>query len=217
MTKRQTRKRMLTEVHTRPKSKALFDAIRADILEGHFAPGHWLKLAELENRYSAGRSEVRSALSSLAERGIVEYSENRGFRVFQRSPEEVRDITEMIVVLETAAAPSILERASSRDIAELEELARNFEEISMRGRHAELRLANYRFHERLNSLAANTFLASTVRNLRECCITGPFTRYANFQGLMESSREHHAIVEALRAKDLSQFVRLLREHGSHVD
>lgn len=208
---------MLNDLNTRPKSKALFDAIRADILEGHFAPGHWLKLAELESRYTAGRSEVRSALSSLAERGIVEYSENRGFRVFHRSPEEVRDITEMIVVLEAAAAPSIVERATEQDIAELAALANNFEEISMRGRHAELRLANYRFHERLNALATNTSLAATVRNLRECCITGRFSRYANFEGLMESSREHQAIVQALREKDLPTFARLLREHGSHVD
>jgi len=208
---------MLDDVHTRPKSQALFDKIRADILEGQFAPGHWLKLLDLERRYGARRSEVRSALSSLSERGIVEYSKNRGFSVFQRSPEEVRELTEIIVSLEATAAPSIVERATPQDIEALEVLAHQFDALTEHVNHAQLRLKNYQFHGQLNSLASNTLLSKTVRTLRECSVLGPFNRYASYQGLKESSREHFALLDALRRKDVPTFSRILHDHASHID
>ncbi|HET6630177.1 MAG TPA: GntR family transcriptional regulator [Woeseiaceae bacterium] len=202
-------------MHTRPKSRALFEAIREHILEGRYLPGQWLKQAELESTYGASRSDVRSALSSLSERGIVEYSRNRGFRVFNREPREIRDIIEMIVVLEAAAARSILGNASASDIEELEHLARKFDDLTEKGSHAELRLTNYRFHDQLNALCGNRIMADTIRHLRECCVSGPFERYTTFEGLRASSREHFEIIDALQSGDARKLKDLLRRHTTH--
>ncbi len=205
----------MVEVHTRPKSRVLFESIREHILEGRYFPGQWLKQAELERTYDASRSEVRAALSSLAERGIVEYTQNRGFRVFNREPGEIEDIVEMIVALEGAAAVSIARNAGPDDIAELEALARQFDDLTRKGSHAELRLANYRFHDRLNSLCGNAIMAETIRKLRECCVSGPFARYTTFEGLTASSQEHFAIIEALKAGDRERLLDLLRQHTTN--
>lgn len=202
--------------HTRRKSKPLFDRIRANLLEGHFAPGQWLKQAELEERYQASRSEVRAALSSLAEKGLVEYNRNRGFRVFERSPKDVQEIVQMITVLEAAAAPSMVENVTRVQIGELTALAEAFDALIASGSHAELRLLNYRFHSQLNGLNANKLIARTIQNLRECCISGPFGRYTTYEGLQASSREHFAIISALKAKNTAALRSLLIEHGSHT-
>lgn len=205
----------MLEVHTRPKSKDLFDRIREHILQGHYFPGQWLKQVELESHYNASRSEVRSALSSLSERGIVEYVKNRGFRVFNRSPEEIGEIVEMITVLEGAAVHTIVNKATDEDIAELEALAERFDSLITQGSHADLRLANYRFHDKLNSLCGNKLMAQTVRHLRECCVSGPFARYTTFDGLNESSKEHYEIIALLKQKDTAKLESLLRQHTTH--
>lgn len=204
------------DIHTRPKSKSLFDQVRAQILEGNYAPGQWLKQAELEQRYNATRSEVRAVLSTLAERGIVEYAPNRGFRLFDRTAEEIRDIVEMIVVLEGAAAPSMAANADEAAITELRQMAEQFDAMITEGSHADLRLLNYRFHSRLNMLGGNAVMARTVQNLRECCISGPFGRYTTYQGLRESSAEHFAIIAALQAREGAKLASLLRAHSSHT-
>tara|TARA_B100001939_G_scaffold300374_1_gene276295 strand:- start:6702 stop:7325 length:624 start_codon:yes stop_codon:yes gene_type:complete len=206
----------MLEVNTRPKSTALYERIRKHILEGQYFPGQWLKQADLEESYNASRSEVRAALSTLAERGIVEYIKNRGFRIFNRSPEEIREIVEMIVVLEAAAAPGIVKNATDKDIDELEKLAQKFDSLIISASHAELRLTNYRFHDMLNSLCGNNLMAQTIRNLRECCVSGPFQRYTTFSGLQESSCEHFDIVSAVRKRDAGALESLLRQHATHA-
>ncbi|MGV3478628.1 MAG: GntR family transcriptional regulator [Sphingobium sp.] len=204
----------MLDVHTRPKSKALFDRLRDHILEGRYFPGQWLKQAELEAAYNATRSDVRAALSSLSERGVVEYVKNQGFRVFSRSDEEIAEITEMIAILERAAVPKIIANITDDGIDELEELARTFHELITSGSHADLRLANYHIHNRLNSFCGSKLLMQTVQHLRECCISGPFERYSTFAGLTESSREHFAILKALRDRDAAEFERLIGEHST---
>jgi len=206
----------LEEVYTRPKSKSLFDRVRAHILEGVFPPGHWLKQAELEDRYAASRSEVRAALSSLADRGVVEYVHNRGFRVYDRSPQEINDIIEMIMVLEGAAADSMVQRVDEAAMANLTDLAEQFDALIAGGSHADLRLLNYRFHSELNALGANALMARTIQNLRECCISGPFGRYTTYQGLSASAAEHFGILEALKTRDGKRLAKLLRDHSSHT-
>lgn len=204
----------MLEVHTRPKSKGLFDRIRQHILEGRYFPGQWLKSTELEAFYNASRSEVRAALSSLSERGIVEYVKNRGFRVFDRSQEEIDEIVEMITLLEGATAETIVARATKKDIGTLEKLADEFEDLITAGRHADLRLANYRFHNKLNSLSGNKLMTQTIGHLRECCVSGPFARYTTFDGLKASSREHYKIIELIKSKDSEGLQSLLKKHSA---
>jgi DNA-binding GntR family transcriptional regulator len=194
----------------------LLDRIRADILEGRYFPGQWLKQAELEQAYDATRADVRGALSLLAERGLVEYAKNQGFRVHDRSPEEIQEIVDMIVALEAAAVPRIIQNATPADISRLRQLAHAFDEKTRTGRHVELRLLNFQFHNALNVLCGNQRMATTIQTLRECCTAGPFLRYQSFDGTQESSREHFAIIDAIETRDVDRLAQLMRQHTTHT-
>jgi DNA-binding GntR family transcriptional regulator len=99
---------MAAEVGTR--SNAVFDQLRADVLAGRLAPGSKLKLAVLGERYSVSLSVVREALSRLAEQGLVVPHPQRGFSVMALSPEDLIDLTNTRVDLETLAARRSVER-----------------------------------------------------------------------------------------------------------
>ena len=88
----------------------MFDQLRADVLAGRLAPGSKLKLAVLGERYSASLSVVREALSRLAEQGLVIPHPQRGFSVMPLSPEDLTDLTDTRIDLETLAARRSVER-----------------------------------------------------------------------------------------------------------
>ncbi len=205
----------MQETHTRPKSKPVFDRIRADILGGHYHAGQWLKQAELEANYSATRSDVRASLSSLHEQGLVEYVKNRGFRVYDRSPQELEEINELLAILEVAAAPSMVKNVDARALQDLEDAAEKFDKLVNGGSHVELRLANYEYHRRLNDLCGSKLIATHIRSLRERSIIGPFNRYTTFDGLRASSAEHFEIIALLRARNAEKLAALLKAHVSH--
>lgn len=206
---------MNNDIHTRPKSREVFDKIRMHILEGEYRTGEWLKQAELEERYGATRSEVRGALSTLAERGIVEYIKNRGFQVFKRSDEDIAQISEMICVLESGMAEKIIQKAAPSDIAKVAALGEEFAALLGYGTQAELRMANYRFHAALISLCGNRVISDHVRNLRECCASGPELRYMHYEGLLQSHEEHNAMLSAIKERDVPVLQKLFVAHASH--
>ncbi|PRY44672.1 GntR family transcriptional regulator [Umezawaea tangerina] len=89
---------------TGTRSNAVFDRLRADVLGGRLAPGSKLKLAMLGARYEVSLSVVREALSRLAEQGLVVAHPQRGFSVMALSPEDLTDLTNTRIDLETLAA-----------------------------------------------------------------------------------------------------------------
>jgi DNA-binding GntR family transcriptional regulator len=64
-----------------------------DILWGRLEAGRRLRLQELKDKYQIGSSPLREALSRLAESGLVQREENRGFRV---CPMTLADFDELI-------------------------------------------------------------------------------------------------------------------------
>ena len=59
----------------------VYEALRHDVIQAHFAAGQKLLLKDLCERYGAGLSPVREALNRLAGDGLVEQSDQRGFSV----------------------------------------------------------------------------------------------------------------------------------------
>jgi len=82
-----------------------YDRIRADIVFARLQPGSRLRLDRLAKVYGASVSTVREILSRLSSEGLVIAEEQRGFRVTPVSPEGLRDVAAMRLLLETYALP----------------------------------------------------------------------------------------------------------------
>jgi Bacterial regulatory proteins, gntR family len=130
------------------KRGQLADRIARDIQSGTFAPGMWLKQIDLERRYGATRLEVRAALDRLAQRRLVRHLANRGYHVFQADGREATEILAIRCMLETGVADSIVHHATPAAIAELDALARRFEDLLPHGTLIELYGRIWRFTRR---------------------------------------------------------------------
>ena len=78
-------------------------AVRADIIAGSLEPGTKLAVEHLRQRYGVGSSTIREALSLLQPDGLVTARGQRGFAVSEISIEDLQDLSDTRVLLETHA------------------------------------------------------------------------------------------------------------------
>ena len=77
--------------------------LRNDILSCALPPGERLRLDALKTLYGVGFSPLREALVQLCAEGLVELEEQRGFRVAPVSADDLTDVTNTRVDIETLA------------------------------------------------------------------------------------------------------------------
>ncbi len=171
--------------------------------------------AQLARRYRASRAIVLRVLNRLQKDGIVERALGQRW-VFLPALDSLRsqeDSHRFRLILEPAAflQPGFaLDRKRLRDLkAALGDLARQDARDFDLKRALEADIA---FHETIGDASNNRFLADTIRRqsrLRRLATTSMQVPPAR---LIESCREHLAILEAAEAGDLARAADLMREH-----
>ncbi|MBZ6078062.1 GntR family transcriptional regulator [Microvirga puerhi] len=188
------------------------DLITRDVRSGVFGPGMWLKQIDLENRYGYGRPDVRRALDYLTQKRLVQHAPNRGHHVFMPDSEQTAHILELRVILETAAVDSIVACATPAADEHLRDLARRFDGTILHGTILDQYEANLAFHRELLGLCSNPELLNLVTELRSrtsSALAGQWSRRARVE---QSAREHHAMVEALAARDAAWLKEIIALH-----
>lgn len=188
------------------------ELLARDIHSGLFGLGTWLKQIDLEQRYGCTRIEVRRALDKLVLKRLVQHIPNRGYHVYrpdQRQSDEIRDVR---VVLESAAADSIVENADAAAIGELRALAQRFSDLVFEGTLLEQYEANIAFHVRMARLCGNRELASLILEIRGRGPSAPLEQWKTRARIEQSSREHFQMVDAVEARDLAGLKALIRAH-----
>lgn len=192
------------------------ELLARDIHSGLFGLGTWLKQIDLEERYGCTRIEVRRALDKLVLKRLVQHIPNRGYHVYQpdqRQSDEIRDVR---VVLESAAADSIVENADDAAIGELRALAQRFSDLVFEGTLLEQYEANIAFHVRMARLCSNRELASLILEIRGRGPSAPLEQWKTRARIEQSSREHFQMVDAVEARDLAGLKALIRLHIRQV-
>ena len=77
--------------------------IRADIIFGKLRPGQKLRLEALKENYGVSVSTLREILNRLAAEGLVLAEGRRGFEVAPVSPNDLKELAELRLVLECHA------------------------------------------------------------------------------------------------------------------
>ena len=192
--------------------------VRQDIINGHLAPGSKLRLKELAESYDAGVIPLREALSRLAAVGFITVEDQKGFRVGAISAEEIRDITNARLHIETKAlAESILQgdvEWESRLIAAHHRLDRlELVKGPERLMRPEWEQAHDAFHSALIGGCRSAWLqrlASTLRDqtarYRMLAMHYPEAAKRDIPG------EHRQLLHACLSKDVGRACELLRSH-----
>jgi DNA-binding GntR family transcriptional regulator len=184
-----------------------YDRVKRDLLAGQYPPGTVLLETVLGERYGVSRTPMREALARLAQDGFIERSA-KGFVVRVRTPEEIMEIYETRIILESSAAALAAVRRSDYDLSRLEHLAQLRRVESDPTLFAGL---NDRWHIALRESAHNSI---TLRVLSQ--LDGLITIYrlpARSPDVHDPSiDEHERVLAAIRARDAEEARASMGEH-----
>jgi DNA-binding GntR family transcriptional regulator len=190
-----------------------YDAVRARILDNEWPPGHRVLEQELALGLGMSRTPVREALIRLQNEGLIEVVPRHGMRVLPLSPTDMRDIYQILTSLEATAAALAASRRPAR--AEIEPLERASRDMNAALRRDDLRSwaeADERFHRHLIELSGNRLLVAVVENVWDRAHRARMFTLQLRPKPTQSTREHQAVVRAIRRGDADAARELHREH-----
>ncbi|WP_442595087.1 GntR family transcriptional regulator [Parapusillimonas sp. JC17] len=192
--------------------RMLGDEIAAEIRNGGFRPGEWIRLGDIEERFQATRFDARRALSELVLRQILEHAPNRGYRVYAPDPETIRHVREARALLESEAIRSVARNIDEENLAALRALANEFRQAADHGTRSEQNDINNQFHQMLYACAGNPVIQGLIEDLRQRLGGSSHTVWQSRDALLQSALDHADIVKALEAHDAELAVRLVQRH-----
>ena len=184
-------------------------SLRFDISHGRLRPGIALRQELLAERFAVSRIPIREALRQLESDGLVEVFPNRGAFVVKLSAEELREITDLRILIEGDLILRSVPLLTEADLS----LIRNAQAAAKRALDTpDWVEADRLFHQALYAPAGRTKQLALFLSLRMAV-----ERYdAIYSRLPEQKkqwlRDHNAIVDACTQGDSKAAHRYLSEH-----
>lgn len=200
---------------TLPQSRVehAYAVIRRRILDNVYPPGHQALEGALAQELAISRTPVREALIRLAHEGLVQVVPRHGMRVLPVSPADMREIYAVLTALESAAAEILAQRRPSRaELAPLIEASHAMAAALARGDLDAWAAADERFHHGLVTLTGNRTLVDAVGRLADRAHRARMFTLRLRPAPVDSTREHLALVERIRAGDAAGAVKVNRAH-----
>lgn len=86
------------------QNQSIYEQLRERLVSGEFTPGQRLRSEELRQSYGVSASNLREVLFRLSLVGLVDFYEQRGFRMPEQSVELQHDLTQTRMMLECEGA-----------------------------------------------------------------------------------------------------------------
>ena len=191
-----------------------YEKIRDAILDGTLNPGAPLVESSIAEWCGVSRTPVREALTRLEQDGLVERSD-RGLVIRQRSPEQILDIYETRIVLESTAAKVAAARHNSFDQMRLETLMAAAEAADLNDSD-QLVTRNRDFHRGVWRASHNETLIDLLQRLDMHLTRYPATTLAYTGRWAEALEQHRALVEAILRRDGKAAAEIADRHFSQA-
>jgi DNA-binding GntR family transcriptional regulator len=192
-----------------------YTTIKDMILTGQLKPGNKLSDQELAMELGMSRTPVRHALARLAQEGFIDEGRSRGFHVADLDAKQVADLYALREVLEAHAIRLAVDRASPRDVKELEEVLEILDKLSQDSskRGEEIRVG-LKIHEIVARASGDTFLHETMVRLlnRMHFFIWMDTLNEDPQAAEATRREHRELLACIRAGKPDEAEAVIRTH-----
>ncbi len=176
-------------------------------------PGDKINEVAIAQKLNLSRTPVREALNRLVVENLIEFETGRGFVARRLDLEEILQLYELRIALETAAFRLSCERAKIEDVDALETswtdaTGENYENMT----HEEIAAADEDFHRSLTQLSQNDEIVAVLDR-----ITAQI-RFCRLIDLEVNSRkevlysEHIAILDHLRKREVDAGVEVISKH-----
>jgi DNA-binding GntR family transcriptional regulator len=201
---------IMTRTKTNQAEQA-YQNLRRMLLEHRFEAGSRLMEPVCCELLKVNRGDVRLALTRLYAEGLLFKREKRGFSVPKLSHQQVEELYEARLILETGSAHLSVRRAAEDDLSELEAICADMERMARGGYPMGVSEADLRFHEVLVRAAHNAQLTKIYQSANlPLTFVNPVRAKRDETVLREDARQHRMILKALKRKDAKSMISLLQ-------
>ena len=196
--------------------EAIVEAIIYDVMQQHLGPGTRLSEKSVCDRFGVSRMNVRRALLTLSNIGVVELQANKGARIRQPTLQQAMTLFETRRAIESIIIKSVVAQRSDADIVTLNaHVEREEQAFSNNDRHQLIRLSG-EFHLLIASFQNNHLLTGFMQTLitQSSLITGMYGQHS-FSNCPPS--EHRNLIEAIKNQDEHLALNLMMAHLEHIE
>ena len=186
----------------------VLEALRQAILEGVLAPGARLRQEDLAAVFDTSRIPVREALRALEYEGLVESEPHRGFTVTSLDADEIDEVYELRILLESEAVRIAVPLLTDADLATLGVL---YEEMVDEDDPDKQLASRERFYLYLYSVSGRQRLVGMIARLRQ-----EVARSLRWQLIQHSPSHHEEFFDAIKAADADRAAAKLASHYRKV-
>jgi DNA-binding GntR family transcriptional regulator len=183
-------------------------SVRQAILSGVLQPGARLRQEELADLFGTSRIPVREALRALEYEGLVSSEPHRGFTVTALDADDVEEVYDLRILLESHAVRLALPMMTDDDLEDLEVLFARMQEAESPD---EQLASREKFYMRLYSVTGRPRLVGLIMRLRQ-----EVARVLRWATIQHSSEIHEHFFEAVRTGDAERAVAQLSGHYKRV-
>ncbi len=195
-------------------SGAMFQAlesVRDMVITGALGPGEQIRQEEMAEQLELSRVPLREALNVLADQGLLLHRRNQGYFVAKREPDELRQITRMLALLEAELVAS-LEWPTAAQLGALHARNAVMRKLAAGAEWRPLVIENRAFHFAMFELSPQKLVVAEVGRL--WTLGDPFIaiKLSTPAARAQTVVEHDALLSALARRDRGQFAAALDEH-----
>jgi DNA-binding GntR family transcriptional regulator len=208
-----TTKPLFKPIDTPSAQQTIYKELFNAIVSGKIAPGSRLTTAEMSKAFKVSQAPVRVALNWLEAKGFITSQKKSGSIVKELTIEELHEIINIRMILETAAA-KLAYKACTQETLDL--LASIIERYKVVDNFEEGDPLNRLFHQTLYRDAGMPLLTTMITDLYDrfspyAILTYKDSTYPpeNASGKDRPEYYHIKILEAMRRKDLADILKYI--------
>lgn len=188
------------------------DRIREMIQRGDLLCGQKIDEKALCESMGVSRTPVRESLRLLHSEGIVDLVPHKGAYVSKPRIEEIKDMFEVMGMLEGMCARLAGERMGEGDFRKIESLHAKLEHHFAENSRERYLEVNHELHVLVQELSGNQALQDVIFGLRQKILLYRHRQLYQKNRFEQSMKEHREILEAFRERDPENAERAMKVH-----
>ncbi|MBI9104200.1 MAG: GntR family transcriptional regulator [Spirochaetales bacterium] len=195
------------------KSELVFNQLRDMIFSGELKPGEKVSAIDIATRMGVSRTPVNEAVKRLSDRNLVSILPNVGFQITVLPWEDILDLMELKVVIESTALRWIRDRQIPVDTGPLFELNSRILEALHSGNRTGYQECVRQYHLKFIAAARSKPLSDSFIVIWDYSGWEDTRLQELTDNIVDQCREHEAMLNCLKNKDFETALKISADHG----
>lgn len=197
--------------HT-PYRYQIYKKLRQKIIYKGWKSGTVLSEGDLAKSFGTSRTPIREAIRQLETEGLVKVIPKKGILISTISEKDIKDISELLEIIECRAVEKIIDQGASKEIERLEDIINEVDKYNEKEKANELISLYIQFHETIIELSGNAKFVVINKQLRAHLIRFIAELHENKERRDMGWKSRKDILAAIKKGDKRLALNKLRAH-----